>query len=141
MDDFNDDTKVGYRRIEILTGPSWRRRWTDEDKSRIAAEAMMPCAVVSQIARRLRILTEASRGFRFDVGHRSDLSLAAEVLMRDLAHVPPPSSRDRRMVPLARKRRPPRSEGTRSGGQARVSVQPETPSEFGPDAIEAECLV
>jgi transposase len=55
MDDFNDDAKGGYRRIEVLTGPSRRRRWTDEDKSRIAAEAMMPGAVVSQIARRWQI--------------------------------------------------------------------------------------
>ena len=61
-----------------------------------------------------------------------DDGLTAEVLMRDLAHAPPPSSRDRRMAPLSRKRQLPRSEGTRSDGQARVSTQRETPSAFGP---------
>lgn len=42
MDDVNDDAKGSYRRIEVLTGPDRRRRWSDEQKARIAAEAMTP---------------------------------------------------------------------------------------------------
>jgi transposase len=55
MDDVNDDAKVGYRRVEVLTGPGRRRYWSEEQKARIAAEAMVPGAVVSQIARRWEI--------------------------------------------------------------------------------------
>ena len=55
MDDVNDDAKGVYRRVEVLTGPGRRRRWSDEQKARIAAEAMVPGAVVSQIARRWEI--------------------------------------------------------------------------------------
>jgi transposase len=36
MYDVNDDAKVdakgGFRRIEILTGPARRRRWSSDDK-------------------------------------------------------------------------------------------------------------
>jgi transposase len=56
MDDVNDDAKGGFRRVEVLTGPGRRRQWSNEQKARIAAEAMMPGAVVSQIARRCAAL-------------------------------------------------------------------------------------
>lgn len=49
MDDVNDDAKGTYRRIGVLTGPDRRRCRTEEDKSRIAAEALVLGAVVSQI--------------------------------------------------------------------------------------------
>ena len=55
MSDFNDDAKDVYRRVEVLTGPGRRRRWSDEQKMLVAAEAMVPGAVVSQIARRWQI--------------------------------------------------------------------------------------
>ncbi len=55
MDDFSDDVKGGYRRVEVLTGPGRRGNWSDEQKARIVAEAMVPGAVVSKIARRWQI--------------------------------------------------------------------------------------
>ncbi len=55
MTDFKDDAKDVYRRVEVLTGPGRRRRWSDEQKMLVAAEAMVPGAVVSQIARRWQI--------------------------------------------------------------------------------------
>jgi transposase len=55
MDDINDDAKGIYRRIEVLTGPDRRRRWSADDKSRIVAESLVPGAVVSQVARRWQI--------------------------------------------------------------------------------------
>ena len=30
-------TAVGYRRIEVLTGPGRRRKWSDDDKARVVA--------------------------------------------------------------------------------------------------------
>jgi transposase len=55
MDDVNDDAKGVYRRVEVLTGPGRRRRWSDEQKALVAAEAMVPGAVVAQIARRWQV--------------------------------------------------------------------------------------
>ena len=56
MDDVSDDAKAGvYRRVEVLTGPVRRRRWSDDDKARIVAEAARPGVVVSEIARRWQV--------------------------------------------------------------------------------------
>lgn len=58
MFDVNDDAKVGYRRVEVLTGPGRRRRWSDDEKARIVAEASMPGVVVSEIARRWQVCSQ-----------------------------------------------------------------------------------
>jgi transposase len=56
MDDVNDDAKDrGYRRIEVLTGPGRRRKWSDDDKARIVAETLQPGAVVTEVARRWQV--------------------------------------------------------------------------------------
>ena len=48
-------------RMEIITGVERRRRWRDEDKFRIVAEAEAPGAVLAAVARR----HEVSRGQLF----------------------------------------------------------------------------
>ena len=55
MFDVNDDAKVGFRRIEILTGPGRRRRWSADEKARIVAETLVPGARVSEVARRWQV--------------------------------------------------------------------------------------
>jgi transposase len=59
MYDVNDDAKVdaksGFRRIEILTGPARRRRWSADEKARIVAETLAPGARVSEVARRWQV--------------------------------------------------------------------------------------
>ena len=39
-------------RVEVITGPERRRRWTQEQKQAIVAESLAPGAVVSDLARR-----------------------------------------------------------------------------------------
>ena len=51
MVNINDDTKLVRRRGEV-TGVVRRRRWRDEEKGRIVAEAIAPGAVISDVARR-----------------------------------------------------------------------------------------
>jgi len=64
MFDVNDDAKASYRRVEVLTGPGRRRRWSAEEKARVVAEASMPGAVVSEIARRWQICPQQVFGWR-----------------------------------------------------------------------------
>jgi len=51
MVDISDDTKIFRRRAEV-TGVVRRRRWSDEEKGRIVAEAIAPGAVIADVARR-----------------------------------------------------------------------------------------
>ncbi len=64
MDDVNDDAKVGFRRIELLTGPTRRRRWSAEAKARIVAETLEPQARVSDVARRWQVCPQQVFGWR-----------------------------------------------------------------------------
>ena len=49
-----DDRQEGdsYRRVEVITGERRRRRWTGEEKARIAAESFEEGANISEVARR-----------------------------------------------------------------------------------------
>lgn len=64
MDDVTDDAKGVFRRIELLTGPARRRRWSEAEKARIVAEALVPGAVVSAIARRWQVCPQQVFGWR-----------------------------------------------------------------------------
>jgi transposase len=41
-----------YRRVEVITGERRRRRWTSEEKARVAAESFEEGANISEVARR-----------------------------------------------------------------------------------------
>lgn len=64
MDDVNDDAKGGFRRIEVLTGPGRRRRWSASEKARIVAETLAPGASVSEVARRWQVSAQQVFGWR-----------------------------------------------------------------------------
>jgi len=63
MFDSKDDAKAEYRRVEVLTGPGRRRRWSVEDKARIVAEALEPGAMVSAVARRWQLSSQQVIGW------------------------------------------------------------------------------
>jgi transposase len=75
MFDVSDDAKGDYRRVEVLTGPGRRRRWSADEKARIVAETLMPGARVSEVARRWQICTQQVFGWRRAM--RQDLPLVA----------------------------------------------------------------
>ncbi len=58
MFDLNDDARAGYRRVEVLTGPGRRRRWSAESKARVVAESLAPGARPSEVARRWQICSQ-----------------------------------------------------------------------------------
>jgi transposase len=41
-----------FRRLEVITGVGRRRRWSTEEKARIAAESLDPATTASAVARR-----------------------------------------------------------------------------------------
>ncbi len=65
MVDVSDDAKGGgFRRIEVLTGPGRRRKWSDNDKARIVAETLEAGAVVAEVARRWQVCPQQVYGWR-----------------------------------------------------------------------------
>jgi transposase len=64
MFDVNDDAKGKFRRVEVLTGPGRRRRWSADEKARIVAETLVPGVRVSEVARRWQICSQQVFGWR-----------------------------------------------------------------------------
>lgn len=64
MDVVNDDAKGAFRRIEVLTGSSRRRRWSSEEKGRIVAETLQAGATVTEVARRWQVCPQQVWGWR-----------------------------------------------------------------------------
>ena len=59
MVDIIDDAKAGgYRRVEVLTGPGRRRKWSVDDKARIVEETLRPGTVVADVARRWQVSSQ-----------------------------------------------------------------------------------
>lgn len=85
MDSVNDDAKgVGCRRIEVLTSPGRRRRWSDDDRARIVAETARPGAVVTEVARRWQVTPQQV----FDWRRQACKALAAAMAQAEPAFVP-----------------------------------------------------
>jgi transposase len=64
MDEIRNETKAGFQRVELLTGPTRRRRWSGEEKARIVAETLLPGARVSEVARRWQLHPQQLFGWR-----------------------------------------------------------------------------
>jgi transposase len=56
--------KVMNGRVEIITGPERRRRWSDEEKLRLVVEACRPGNSVSQVARERGVRASQLFGWR-----------------------------------------------------------------------------
>lgn len=84
------DTSEAMRRVrgrvEIGTGVTRRRRWTAEEKGRIVAEAILPDAVIADVARRhdlapqhLSSWIRAAKDGRFALPAESDVAFVPVV--------------------------------------------------------------
>ena len=81
MDDANSDVKEVFRRVEVLTGPGRRRRWSAEEKARIVEESLMPGARVSDVARRWQVCSQQVFSWRREArGTVIEVKLAGAVV-------------------------------------------------------------
>jgi transposase len=59
----------GVHRLEMITGTGRRRRFSEDDKSRIIEETLVPGAVVSEVARRHGLSPQQLFGWRRQARH------------------------------------------------------------------------
>lgn len=67
----DDASGRGYRRVEVLTGPGRRRRWSEEAKARIVAETLAPGAVIAEVARRWQVCSQQVFTWRREMRHNT----------------------------------------------------------------------
>ena len=96
MDDIKADAKGSFRRIEMLTGPARRRRWSVSEKARMVAETLIAGASVSEVARRWQVCPQQVFTWRREAraGH---LVLPSEAAVR---------SGESGLVPIVAEERP-----------------------------------
>jgi|SRR6185312_5278678 len=108
MDDVNADAKGSFRRIEVLTGPARRWRWSISEKARIVAETLAPGSSVSEVARRWQVCPqqvftwrrEARPGFLALPAEGTDLVQASFVpIVPEMAGAPAPMGDAKHAVP------------------------------------------
>lgn len=73
------------QRIEVLTGPERRRKWSTEDKERIVAESYSGTDSVSRLARRHGLLPQQLFGWRRDARRSAALPAFATAALSPVA--------------------------------------------------------
>ncbi len=96
MDEITDDTKGGFRRVELLTGPGRRRRWSAAEKAQVVAETLVPGVRVSDVARRWQLHPQQLFGWRHQARKAGNLA--------PLGDAAPMSESVPAFVPLVRER-------------------------------------
>jgi transposase len=128
MDVVYDDAKAGFRRIEVLTGPARRRRWSEAEKGRIVAETLQAGATVTEVARRWEVCPQQVWGWRRQArdGHLALPEAAATPRFVPLvAEVPPLAADEARAAARERTTKPaavPSIESRLAGAVVRVPV-------------------
>jgi transposase len=69
------------RRMEVLSGPGGRRRWTAEAKGRVIEETLRPGANIAEVARRHGLMPQQLYGWRSAARARESASGATFVPM------------------------------------------------------------
>jgi transposase len=75
-------------RVEVITGPERRRRWSAEQKRAIVAESLAPGAVVTEIARRAEICPGQIYRWRREIGVGNGFAQILIAPVRDGAGCP-----------------------------------------------------
>jgi transposase len=71
LDVKHDASGSGYRRVEVLTGPVRRWRWSEEAKGLIVAETLEPGVVIAEVARRWQVCSQEVFTWRREMRHNT----------------------------------------------------------------------
>ena len=93
-------------RVEVITGPERRRRWSGEQKRAIVAESLAPGAVVREIARRAEIGTGQIYRWRRELGAGKDFAQVVIAPVGDDARCPAAAAIEIEVAGKARMRIP-----------------------------------
>jgi transposase len=107
-------------RVEVLTGPERRRRWSAEQKRAIVAESLAPGAVVTEIARRAEICPGQIYRWRREIGVSNSF---AQVLIAAVEDGPGYRTAPAIEIEFA--------------GKARIRIPASTPSELAAAVVKA----
>jgi transposase len=80
MEVINDHAKAGVRRVEVLTGPTRRRRWSASEKGRIVAETLQAGTTVTEVARRWQVCPQQVWCWRREA-RAGELALPSEAVV------------------------------------------------------------
>ena len=112
-------------RVEIITGPERRRRWSDEEKLQLVAEACRPGSSVSQVARQRGISASQLFGWRRQAlakglitDHRSDPSAAPALTFAAVEVTEEPATPDAKQEARPTRRR----KATRASGMIEIEL-------------------
>jgi transposase len=76
--------------MTLITGNERRRRWSDEERSRILAEIAEPGAVIAEVARRADVCTSLVYRWRREARTAAEDSGFAPVLIEEAVGAVPP---------------------------------------------------
>lgn len=123
MDDVNDDAKGGFRRIEVLTGPERRRRWSAAEKARIVGEALAPGASVSEVARRWQVCPQQVFGWRREARAGLLPLPGTEVIAADFVPIMSPAAEPAALMPDGQNATPPAEPANQGPATADIEIK------------------
>jgi transposase len=114
-------------RVDVITGPERRRRWSNEQKRAIVAASLAPGAVVSEVARRADVCP--GQIYRWRQEFRSVADGFAQVL------IVPPEPASARALDGATYAEP--VIGVEFAGRTRVRIPASAPAELAAAVVKA----
>ena len=116
-------------RVEVITGPERRRRWTEDQKRAVVAESLAPGAVVNAVARRSAICPGQIYRWRKELRSAATDGFARVLIAPAESMAPPAADRPAYCSEPAIE--------VEFGGVARLRIPPSTPPELAAAVVRA----
>ena len=112
-------------RVEVITGPERRRRWSEEQKRAIVAASLAPGAVVSEVARRADVGAGQIYRWRKELRTIADGFAAVLIAPPETAATADGAARDEPAIEIE------------FAGKARVRIPGSVPSDLAAAVVRA----
>jgi len=124
-----ETVRCAMARVEVITGPERRRRWTEDQKRAIVAESLAPGAVVNAVARRAAICPGQIYRWRKELRAAATDGFARVLIAPAESMAPPAGDRPGYCSEPAIE--------VEFGGIARLRILPSTPPELAAAVVRA----